>query len=142
MRMIDSRTGLEWLERDECLELLAGEEVGRLAVVVGDAPIIVPVNYRMDGEALVFRSDDGTKVTHGVRGQVAFEIDQFDRGRQAGWSVVVTGRLEEAGGDGPEALDRVHRSAVYPWVGGEKPHLLRLVPEHITGRRVGQMGWS
>jgi nitroimidazol reductase NimA-like FMN-containing flavoprotein (pyridoxamine 5'-phosphate oxidase superfamily) len=142
MRMIDSRTGLESLDRDECLTLLAGEEVGRLAVVVGDTPVIVPVNYRMDGDTLLFRSDDGTKVTHGVRGQVAFEIDHFDRARQAGWSVVVTGRLEEAGGDGPGATDRVQRSGVYPWVGGDKAHLMRLVPDHVTGRRVGQSGFS
>jgi nitroimidazol reductase NimA-like FMN-containing flavoprotein (pyridoxamine 5'-phosphate oxidase superfamily) len=142
MRMIDSRTGLEWLDREECLVLLAGDEIGRLAVVVGDAPVIIPVNYRLDGDTILLRSDDGTKISYGTRGHVAFEIDHLDRARRTGWSVVVTGRLEECDLGEPGALDRAHRSAVYPWVGGAKPHLLRIVPEQITGRRVGRTGWS
>ena len=33
MRTVDARAGIEWLDRDECLRLLAADEVGRLAVV-------------------------------------------------------------------------------------------------------------
>ena len=87
-----ANTSVEWLDRDECLRLLAADEVGRLAVVVGHAPMIVPVNYRLDGDRVVFRSDPGTKVDYGLRSPVAFEIDGIDRAAHTGWSVVVTGR--------------------------------------------------
>ena len=53
MRMVDARTGIEWLDRDECLHLLAGEDVGGLAVVEGRMPVVFPVNYALDGDAVV-----------------------------------------------------------------------------------------
>jgi nitroimidazol reductase NimA-like FMN-containing flavoprotein (pyridoxamine 5'-phosphate oxidase superfamily) len=137
MRSIDVRTGLEWLERDECLRLLADDEVGRLAVVAGGSPEIFPVNYRLDGDVVVLRTDSGTKLEHGTRGRAAFEIDRFDRERRAGWSVIVSGRLEEVTTFDARTFRRVHELAVDPWAGGEKEHWMRLVPERITGRRVG-----
>lgn len=137
MRTVDARTGLEWLDRDECLQLLAADEVGRLAVIAGDAPAIFPVNYRMDGEAIVFRTDPGTKLDHGPRSCACFEIDRFDRGHHSGWSVVVTGRLEEVTRYDSRTFDRVLQLPVDPWAGGEKSHWVRVVPERITGRRVG-----
>lgn len=134
------RTGLEWLDRDECLRLLAADEVGRLAVIVGSAPAIFPVNYRMDGGAIVFRTDPGTKLDHGPRSRACFEIDQFDRAHHRGWSVVVTGRLEEVTPYDARSDARVHQLPVDPWAGGEKSHWVRLVPERTTGRRVGGAG--
>jgi nitroimidazol reductase NimA-like FMN-containing flavoprotein (pyridoxamine 5'-phosphate oxidase superfamily) len=131
------RTAIERIGRDECVRLLAADEVGRLAVNVGRAPTIFPVNYRMDGEAVVFRTDWGTKLDMGRRAPVSFEIDGFDRAARTGWSVVVAGRLEEVTEHDAEVFDRVHRLAVDPWAGGEKSHWVRIVPGLITGRRVG-----
>lgn len=137
MRTVDDRTGIEWFDRDECLRLLAADEIGRLAVVAGHSPEVFPVNYRMDGDAVVFRTGPGTKLDHGPRGLAAFEIDHFDRQHRAGWSVVVHGRLEEATGYDAGTYERVHALPVDPWAGGDKSHWVRLVPERITGRRVG-----
>lgn len=137
MRTVDARTGLEWLDRDECLRLLAADEVGRLAVAAGSSAEVFPVNYRMDGDAIVFRTDPGTKLDHGPRGRAAFEIDHFDRDHRTGWSVVVHGRFEEVTPYDARTYDRVHALPVDPWAGGEKSHWVRLVPERITGRRVG-----
>jgi uncharacterized protein len=53
------------LDRDQCLSLLAGDEVGRLAVIVGNTPTIFPVNYALDGDTIVFRTDPGTKSSTG-----------------------------------------------------------------------------
>ena len=136
MRTVDARTGLEWLDRDECLRLLAADEIGRLAVLVGSGPSIFPVNYRLDGESIVFRTDEGTKLTWGPRAPACFEIDRFDRPHHSGWSVVVSGRLEEVTHYDARTYERVHELAVDPWAGGEKTHWVRLVPERITGRRV------
>ena len=66
-----------------------------MAVLDGHTPMIFPVNYRLDGEAVVFRTDPGTKLDHGPRAPASFEIDRFDREHRTGWSVVVVGRLEE-----------------------------------------------
>ena len=128
--MEDRATGraVKWIDRDECLRLLAAENIGRLAVVVGRAPMILPVNYVLDGEQIVFRSDPGTKVDYGLRGRVAFEIDSFDRDTHTGWSVVVSGRLEEPPPFDTAAQHEIRMLPVEPWAGGEKPHWLRLVP--------------
>jgi nitroimidazol reductase NimA-like FMN-containing flavoprotein (pyridoxamine 5'-phosphate oxidase superfamily) len=136
MKRIEPDTRIEWLDRDECLRLLAGDCIGRLAIVVGRAPTILPVNYALDGEVVVIRSDAGTKVDHGPRAPVAFEIDHFDRATRTGWSVVVAGRLEEPPPFDTTANARIRTVPVEPWAGGEKGHWMRLVPTRITGRRL------
>ena len=137
MKTVDARTGIEWLDRETCLTLLAGDEIGRLAINDGGTPVILPVNYRMDGDAVVFRTDPGTKLDHGIRSRASFEIDDFDRVRHTGWSVVVVGRLEEVTEHEAATLARVQALPIDPWAGGEKAHWVRLVPSRITGRRVG-----
>jgi uncharacterized protein len=130
------RHGLEILDRDASLQLLAGRSVGRLAVVDGNQPLILPVNYALDGEAIVLRSDDGRKLRAGTRSPVCFEVDDFDESTRSGWDVVVTGRLEEVTPFDAATLDRVHRLPVTPWAEGDKRYWLRLVPGHIGGRRI------
>lgn len=137
MTAYDSRSGIELIDRDECVRLLAADEIGRLAINVGHAPTILPVNYRMDGDAVVFRSDPGAKLDLGTRAPVSFEIDGFDREQRTGWSVVVSGRLEEVTQYDAQTYDRVHELPIDPWAAGEKSHWLRIVPNHITGRRIG-----
>lgn len=130
---------IEELERDACLTLLRHDEVGRLAVNDFRLPVIFPVNYRLDGEAIVFRTDAGTKQSRGQWAAASFEIDHFDRVARAGWSVVVKGRLEEVTAMDHETFDRVHALAIDPWGGGEKLHWMRLIPQEITGRRIVQL---
>jgi nitroimidazol reductase NimA-like FMN-containing flavoprotein (pyridoxamine 5'-phosphate oxidase superfamily) len=135
MRLIDTRTGIEWMERDECVRLLGGEVIGRLAVVDGGAPHIFPVNYVLDGEDVVLRTAPGTKLDSVGRARACFEIDAFDREHRSGWSVVVAGHLEELGELSGEA-ERVRQLPVDPWADGERDHWLRLVSDRITGRIV------
>jgi uncharacterized protein len=127
---------VEVLDRETCLELLAADDIGRLAVVAGGAPLVVPVNYALDGEAVVFRTDPGAELDQGPRARAAFEIDRFDRERRTGWSVVATGRLGEVTAYDAAAHERVRRLAVDPWAGGDKAHWMRLVPDRLTGRRI------
>ena len=135
--MRDARTGIEVLDRQHCLRLLANDEVGRLAVVSGGAPVILPVNYAMDGEAIVVRTAPGTKLD-AAEGAACFEIDAFDRSTRHAWSVVVSGRLEEVDAYAARDLERLRSLEVSPWAAGERDHWLRLVPNRITGRRVGE----
>jgi uncharacterized protein len=129
-------TRIQMLDRDRCLELLRDDEIGRLAVLADGGPVIFPVNYRMDGESVVFRTDPGLKLEQGVRSHGCFEIDHFDRANRSGWSVVVAGRLEEVTHYEAKTWGRIHELSVDPWAGGTKEHWVRLVPSRITGRRV------
>jgi nitroimidazol reductase NimA-like FMN-containing flavoprotein (pyridoxamine 5'-phosphate oxidase superfamily) len=133
MRLIDPWTGIEMLDREECLRRLAGDVIGRLAVVHANQPEIVPVNYVLDGENIVFRTASGTKLAAAGRSPASFEIDDFDRDDHTGWSVVAIGRLEELL-PGQAAYQQVKLLPVEPWAPGVKEHWMRLVPTRITGR--------
>jgi uncharacterized protein len=127
---------LRVLDRDQCLRLMADEVIGRLAVIAGNTPAIFPVNYALDGDTIVFRTDPGTKLAHGPRAPASFEVDRFDHAGRAGWSVVATGRLEEVTHYDAATFARVRRLAIDPWPGGDKGHWMRLVPDRVTGRRL------
>jgi len=138
MRTIDARTGLERISRDECIELLARQEVGRLIVVDGDRALVFPVNYAMDGDAVVFRTADGIKLSSARHHRVTFEVDKTDRDTRSGWSVVVQGVAQEVTNfDAVDVVRRLTELKVEPWAPGDKPHVIRIVPLQITGRRVG-----
>jgi hypothetical protein len=116
---------------DACFDLLRTEEVGRLGVVVLGRPEIFPVNYTLDAsDSVILRTASGKKLVAAVNNPVVFEVDRFDRGTQAGWSVIVHA-----------VAHRTQRVAP-----GEKPlrswhagtaHLLRLSSTSVSGRRIG-----
>jgi hypothetical protein len=121
---------LEELSRDECLALLAGHSVGRIAVVGADGlPFVVPVNYELAGETVVFRTGTGTKFDALNRHPVAFEIDMIDPLHHIGWTVLVQGVAHEAS---PHELGPVN---VEPWL-GPRHHWIQVVPRYINGRRI------
>ena len=41
------------------LGLLASTPVGRIGVLIDSAPEVYPVNHRVDGETILFRTDPG-----------------------------------------------------------------------------------
>jgi uncharacterized protein len=139
MKLVDPKTGIEALDREECLRLLRTEEVGRLAVVLGGDPAVFPVNYVVDEDGgVVFRTDAGTKLDGVTRsGSVVFEVDHLDRASRSGWSVILSGRAHEITTfDNPAALERASRLALFPWFPHDKPHLICISATSVTGRRV------
>jgi Pyridoxamine 5'-phosphate oxidase len=81
------------LSERECWRLLATVSVGRLALSVRALPVIVPVQYYLDGRRLAVclghlelpeRSLDETII--------AFAADSIDPVARSGWSVQVQGR--------------------------------------------------
>jgi nitroimidazol reductase NimA-like FMN-containing flavoprotein (pyridoxamine 5'-phosphate oxidase superfamily) len=130
---------LEALERDECLALVGSMSIGRLAVVVDErGPLVVPVNYVLDGEIVVFRSGPGAKL-HALRDTpVSFEVDLIDPLRRSGWSVLIRGVAHETTEHEVAHLDLV------PWAPGEKHHWIRLLPTAISGRtiRLPDLPWE
>src|SRR5438105_5745024 len=85
---------LETIPRDECIGLLGSQVIGRVAVAeFGAAPLVVPVNFVLVGEDVLFRTDYGSKFRLAVLGEhpVSFEVDGVDGGRRTGWSVLLQG---------------------------------------------------
>ena len=94
------RNGLEVLDREASLGLLATATLGRIGVTDGALPTILPVNFLFDGKRILVRTTVGTKLHAAAAGAVvAFEVDNFDPTYHSGWSVVITGTAE--GGVGP-----------------------------------------
>jgi hypothetical protein len=138
---LDLNSGLVIIERAECFDLLAREEVGRLAVVVGGRPEIFPVNYVVEGDGVVFRTDPGTKLAGAIRGPVAFEVDHLDKQTRSAWSVILHGRAQQATAfDSPELRDRTAHLALRPWTNTSKAHLIRIDPTTVTGRWIKGRG--
>jgi nitroimidazol reductase NimA-like FMN-containing flavoprotein (pyridoxamine 5'-phosphate oxidase superfamily) len=136
--IVDARTGIHWIEVQTCLRLLATKDVGRIGFVLGGAPEILPVNFVLDGDAIVFATAEGSKLRAIPRSPVVFEVDDTDPVSRSGWSVVVHGMAEEVTNfDPPTLLSRVHALPIEPWAAWDKPHLVRIRPTVITGRTVG-----
>jgi uncharacterized protein len=135
---IDRRTGLEELDEDECLRLVRGCVLGRLAVIVSRRPLVFPVNFTLDGRAIVLRTDEGTKLSATRHGFVSFECDGVDVMYHTGWSVIITGWAEEV--RQPEEVARLEKLPLGPWCPGPKPVWLRIKPTTITGRRIPPHG--
>ena len=140
MRLIDEHTGLDIIDRRECMQLLARARLGRVAVVPdGVRPTVLPVNYVLDGDWIVFRTAPGSKLTAALReGHVAFEIDGADHGGETGWSVVVSGHAEEI--QDAEELARAAQLPLRPWADGDKSHFVRIPTTHVSGRRIVHRG--
>lgn len=127
-------THMEELDETQCRKLLAGHHLGRLALVDAKGPVIVPVNYVLDGEAPVFRTDPGSKLDAAESAPVAFEVDAAEEATRTGWSVVVRGALAEI--TDPDDLERLRTLPLYPWAPGDKTRYLRVRAVSITGRRI------
>jgi nitroimidazol reductase NimA-like FMN-containing flavoprotein (pyridoxamine 5'-phosphate oxidase superfamily) len=121
---------LDEISGEECWQLLAQFSVGRFAVAPpGQSPLVVPVNYVVDAQSIVFSSDPGTKLTLLSDRHVSLEVDCIDPFHRVGWSVLVQGRATEV-----DSAD-VAGLCVTSWA-GERTHWVRLVPHAVTGRRI------
>jgi nitroimidazol reductase NimA-like FMN-containing flavoprotein (pyridoxamine 5'-phosphate oxidase superfamily) len=135
MRESDRPGVLEVLTEDQCRELLASHDIGRLAFSIADQPEIFPVNYAVDGSTVVFRTASGTKLQEAVMRSVAFEVDGWDAEARIGWSVVVKGVAHEI----TTALDRfavaLREHPIYPLAPGEREQWIAVYASEISGRR-------
>jgi len=125
--------GIVVLDVQTCWQLVAGEEVGRLAVSVQRHPDIFPVNYAVDEQTIVFRTAEGAKLfALFVDSAVAFEVDGYDPESGTAWSVVIKGRAVEI--PMQDLLDDL-AFPLFSWTATAKPRFVRVVPDEITGRR-------
>jgi nitroimidazol reductase NimA-like FMN-containing flavoprotein (pyridoxamine 5'-phosphate oxidase superfamily) len=133
-------SGLEILSTDECQAHLRLAAVGRIGFVDAGSPVILPVNYTMDGPAIVFRTAAGSKLSVGMMQRpVCFEIDDWDTMGHTGWSVLAKGIADEVLAE--DEVARLEQLPVRPWSRPDlRDHWVRVMVEELTGRRVVPSG--
>lgn len=128
---MDSDNPLHELSPDECWERLGTHELGRIVTVVGGHADIFPVNYAVDGQSIVFRTAEGSKLVElTINDSVLFEADHYSE--TEAWSVVVRGHAERV--TSPEVADDLDALPLRPMVPTVKRNFVRIVPESVSGR--------
>ena len=126
---------LEVLAEHECRDLLGRASVGRLGLSSDSLPVILPVNFVVDGDVIVFRTGPGLKLSAAAAGDVAcLEVDDIDLLGHGGWSVLVTGRLQEI--TDPAELEAAERLPLAPWWHRADQRYVRLSMDLLSGRRL------
>jgi nitroimidazol reductase NimA-like FMN-containing flavoprotein (pyridoxamine 5'-phosphate oxidase superfamily) len=136
------RPMLEQLSKEESLRLAAGAVVGRIGFTGRYGPVVLPVNFKLVGDAVVFRTDGASSLDQDLRTgitdaeyRVAFEIDEIDKTERTGWSVMIQGAAHYL-----EDQERAAAAAagIDPWAGGDKDVYISVRPTHVTGRRISR----
>ncbi|WP_432129978.1 pyridoxamine 5'-phosphate oxidase family protein [Streptomyces tendae] len=124
------------LSEQECWQRLGTHGIGRISYTVGpgrEAPVVVPVNFLVDGRSVVYRTDPAGAAGVRVGEAVAFEADHVDEQTGLGWSVLLAGTAEHpADRETLEALER--RLGTGPWAGGKRDLWVRVLPDRVSGR--------
>ena len=130
---------LRELSYAECRALLVRQRAGRVAVATPDGPHIIPVNYSVVDESIVFRTSPfSVLATYGRNAKLAFEVDHFRDEVQLGWSVVARGRADVVTDAGE--LARIQKvCAPLPWADGARNVYFRLDWKELSGRAVGRI---
>jgi uncharacterized protein len=117
--------------------LLTTEEVGRVAFVDDDGyPVVLPVNYRLEGDLVLFRTGAGSKLDHVPLRPVAFEADHLAPSAHAGWSVLVQGRGADVTTSLGPVYERLRALPLEFWAPGPRDHWLAIEMQRISGRKV------
>lgn len=97
--------------------------------------MILPVNFVVDGDAIVFSTSAGDKLNAVHEGRtLTFEVDDVEVALRAGWSVLVVGRPEVI--TNPAQIHRIEGLHLARWVSLPDRVFVRIQPADITGRRL------
>lgn len=82
---------------DECRNLLRSVEFGRVAWHDESGVMVLPVNFQMLDDRVVFHTAPGTALARISDGaDVAFQADEIDEESAVGWSVLLRGTTRPA----------------------------------------------
>ena len=130
--MTDIDSPVTILDTDKAWDLLAGQRLGRLAVRSDVGLDIFPVNYAVDGESLVFRTAEGTKLSSlTAYSLVTFEIDSWTE--EVGYSVILKGHAAPI--TDPAEIARAESLKLKPWVPTVKTTFVRIAVSEISARK-------
>jgi hypothetical protein len=130
------RAGLEMLHLGDCFGLLKSVPLGRVGFIAGGEVVILPVNFLVDGQDVVFRTGAGSKLSAVEVGHyVGFEADDYDTATKTGWSVVVNGLAEIVEADDEAA--RLDALGLVSWGATAADRVwVRVRPTTVSGRRI------
>ena len=122
--------------REQCLDLLATNHLGRVAWQAADLPQILPVTYAMHQGSVYFRTlPDGILAELAQPTSVALEVDELDQQTRSGWSIVLHGRTS-AVREPDELADLWASDSLVPWASGNRTLFISIRPERVAGRVV------
>ena len=134
---VDAATPTD-LSRSQCLGLLSTVKVGRVGVSIGALPVILPVNFLVLRENIVFRTVPGTKLdaatAHTV---VAFEADAYAADGSWGWSVLIQGVASEITAAPEYEGMRVALLRAWAFRDGLANRTVSIDPKFISGKGFG-----
>ncbi len=123
------------LDEGECRHLLESAHLGRLGFTSHSLPVILPVNFVVDRDRVVFSTESAGILAAAIAGDVAcLEVDDHDAFSHTGWSVLVTGHLHELSAN--EVTDLTRRQPLPSWRPMAEPHVVGLNLDMISGRRL------
>ena len=127
--------GLETLDREQCLALLAGAGLGRVVFTSRALPAIQPARFAVHHGAIVVRTPSQSALFAGVLDSVvAFAVDEFTDDLGSGWFVTVLGRAAEV--RDPIVIAELADLPLGCWTGRTDARYLRIPIESVTGRRI------
>ncbi|MEU9571778.1 pyridoxamine 5'-phosphate oxidase family protein [Streptomyces massasporeus] len=128
--------GFHELQRQECLRRLPKVPVGRIVYTRQALPAVLPVNFGVDGDgAVLLRTSSASELVRAIDGAVvAFEADDIDAARHAGWSVVVTGTATVV--TDPAEVECLARTGPVSWAPSPQEVFVRIEPELVTGHEL------
>jgi uncharacterized protein len=135
VREMAARSTVVELSWQECLALLATAPVGRVIFTDRAMPAAQPVNYLLDGEEIIFRTANGSKLAAAVRhAVVGFQVDEIDTSSRTGWSVLGVGEANEV--VHPDRLAELADLMADPWVDDHDAHTISISLQIVSGRRL------
>ncbi|HEX3207688.1 MAG TPA: pyridoxamine 5'-phosphate oxidase family protein [Propionibacteriaceae bacterium] len=131
-----SERHFEALGREQCLDLLESNHLGRVAWQAADLPQILPVTYATHQGSVYFRTTpDGILSELAQPTRVALEVDELDQQTRSGWSIVLHGRTSAV--SEPDALANLWAAdSLVPWAGGNRTLFICIRPDRVSGRVV------
>jgi transcriptional regulator with XRE-family HTH domain len=123
------------INEEECKDHLAGGGVGRVIFRSAGRPVALPVNFKMLGDDVIFRSEnDGEVSAIASQEPVSFEVDRIDDAMREGWSVLATGIVNPV--SAVAQIHEVEALGIEPWAGGDRRTYFRLSVTKLTGKRI------
>ena len=129
------RHALQALTPAECFDLLEPGGVGRVGFAAADGIMMLPVNFAVARNTIVFRTAPDTLLAVYADGRVSFQTDHLDEVLHAGWSVLVHGHAHKVTEE-REVKYLEDRTRLEPWAAGPRDVYVRITPTRISGRRI------
>lgn len=131
-----SQHAIRSLTRDESVERLERTGIGHVGVTRDGVAHVVPVNYAMLDDTIVFRCGAGTKLAAAaVGGPMSFEVDSIDETEGTGWSVLVSGAAHVV--DDPATLAAVDALELRCFDPSTKHAVVQISSLLVSGREIG-----